>query len=247
MSEPLTLTDPVENHRLKDKTEAELFNFILENNKWQEDEIESITSAYNLATKIHEQDEYKGQPYIYHLLRVAARISGYLNIYDAEIVVASLLHDSVEDHSEKIVPNTPGGPFIQKQAALARISELYTPRTAQMIAAVSNEPQPEGLTEGEKLSIYQAKVKLAVSTVEGWVIKFSDWCENGVGLIHGIEGLSAVEIAYFQRKYGGEVLETYERRFREPDIQSTLDWAAKGYVEYQLAQGRDRLSDGRTR
>ena len=84
MSEKLKLTDPIENLRLKDKSQEELAAILLEKPNWSEEERQFVGSAYELAAKLHQPDRYKDQPYIYHLLRVANRISGYLRIKDAE-------------------------------------------------------------------------------------------------------------------------------------------------------------------
>lgn len=245
MVEELELTDPIENLRLKDKTEEELASSLIESYAWKDEDRHLISSAYELARNLHQHDQYKDQSYVYHLLRVANRINGYLHIDDAEVIAAALLHDSVEDHAAEISPeSSQRDPGLRQQAALEQISGLFSPRTAELVAAVTNDPsQGAELSYEEKLAKYTAKVQKATSTPEGWLIKFSDWCDNGLGIVHGTETLSSSEIAHFQRKYGGDVLATFERRFREPDVQATLDWAAKGYVEHQLTLGHERLLD----
>jgi hypothetical protein len=89
---------------LKDKNQGELFEIIMNNcNSWTDDEQIMIISAYELVSELHKDDQlYKGKPYIYHILRNTARLVGYLHITDSEVVVAELLHDSVEDHSENL-------------------------------------------------------------------------------------------------------------------------------------------------
>ena len=244
MAEVLTLTSSLEKLDLKDKSQEELAKDLLEKPAWTEEGRALVSSAYELAAKLHEADEYKDQPYIYHLLRVSDRVTGYLRIDDPEIVAAALLHDSVEDHAEGITDSPQQDPSLAQRAALEQIARDFSPRTAEMVAAVTNEPKSgEELSDDEKLATYVAKVQKATSTPEGWIIKFADWCDNGLGIIHGVETLSSEEINKFQHKYGGEVMATFERRFREPDVQAKLDWAAKGYAESQLIKGHERLFD----
>lgn len=244
MSEKLKLTDSIENLRLKNKSQEGLVSSLLEKPDWTEQDRHFISSAYELADRLHQPDHYKGQPYIYHLLRVANRITGYMHIKDPEVVAAALLHDSVEDHAAELNPSPQAEPNLQQRGALEQISKTLSVRTAELVATVTNEPSNgEEIPYEEKLASYADKVKKATSTPEGWLIKFADWCDNGLGIVHGVETMNSEQIAHFQRKYGGDVLDTFEKRFRDPDIQSMLEWGAKGYVEHQLALGHERLLD----
>jgi (p)ppGpp synthase/HD superfamily hydrolase len=165
-----------------------------------------------------------------------------LHINDAEVVAAALLHDSVEDHAAEICPDSAEqNRFIEQKNALDIISQQFSPRVAMDVAAVTNEPKDSKITYDNKLIKYLAKVQQATSTVDGWLIKFSDWCDNAVGIVHnGKEELSPDKIKHFQRKYG-EVIDIFEKRFHDSDIQEVLDYQAKAYVEHQLNLGRSRL------
>lgn len=243
MPEAVTLSDPIENLGLKHKSQEELAASLLENPNWDDDQRKLVVSAYDLAAELHQHDEYKGQPYVMHLLRVANRITGYLDIDNPEIVAAALMHDLVEDHAVDLLQNSEMDANQARQAALEELGRRFSPRVAGMVAAVSNEPIEKGLSYDEKMAVYQTKVKQATSTVEGFIIKFADWCDNGIGIVHGTRLLTSDQISHFQHKYGGEVLETFETRFRQPDIQAALNNFAKGYVEQQLRLGHQRLID----
>ncbi len=82
--------------------------------------------------------------------------------------------------------------------------------------------------------------KQAIKTIDGWIVKFVDWLDNGVGIIHSDEPLGSEQKLHFSRKYG-MILPTLEARYRLPDIQAILDPAAKAYIEHQLKLGKERL------
>lgn len=252
--QPEAKTEPgFEELGLKYQSEEQLLNNLLENEAWADEERELISSAYELAKSLHSEDLYKGQPYIFHLLRVANRVTGYLHTQDAEIVAAALLHDSVEDHANSLVALDTDRQLIEMDAyqiqktALGVISQRFSPRAAELVSLVTNPPaqEQEGLAYEEKMARYAQKVKKATQTPEGFMIKFADWCDNGLGIIYSEESLPPDRITHFQNKYGGEVLETFEARYRQPDIQQLLDPEAKSYIEHQLELGHVRLDSMR--
>ena len=91
---------------LKYQTEEQLVNNLLENEHWTAGERTMIGAAYELASRLHVEDTHKDTTYIFHLLRVANRIQGYLHQNDAELIAAALLHDSVEDHADRLAINS---------------------------------------------------------------------------------------------------------------------------------------------
>src|SRR5271167_4227588 len=61
-------------------------------------EINKVLDAYDMAESVHEfQKRPDGTPYFWHPSRVAKIILIELNIPDANIISAALLHDTLED------------------------------------------------------------------------------------------------------------------------------------------------------
>lgn len=241
---------------LKDKSEEELFAALFERDEsWTEEERAGVEAAYSLVRILHADDIYKGQPYVYHLLRVANRLTGYMHISDSEMIIAALLHDSVEDHALAIIeltgPNVEGSTvtpipedeFEQQSMALCRLAELFSPRVAALVKCVTNVPNPPNREESydEWLKRYAQKVEQAASTTEGFLIKFADWCDNGLGIIHSEEPEDSPKLAGFKRKYA-LALPIFEHRFQDADVQDTLDTQARAYVASQLTLGHERLT-----
>jgi (p)ppGpp synthase/HD superfamily hydrolase len=62
-----------------------------------------VQDAMVLALEIHKNQRPRPDgPYLYHILRVINRIVEEYMITDPELVIAALLHDSVEDQAEKL-------------------------------------------------------------------------------------------------------------------------------------------------
>ncbi len=253
--------DNVEELGLKYKEEQDLFETLLESGEsWTDEQRRMVVDAYNLARVLHEDDKHRDLPYTYHLLRNANRVTGYLHITDPEIITAVILHDSVEDHPDEILKVSifgrdeppievpvPEDPYTKQQAALKTLEVLFSPRVATIVAAVTNAPEISGenISYEERLQRYADKVKKAVLTPEGWITKFVDWLDNGVGIVHSDMASGADKAAHFSRKYG-MVQPTLEQRYYQADIEALLDPTAKAYIEHQFQLGRARLttSDG---
>lgn len=235
---------------LKDKTEAELSESLLRfGANWEPQQRQMVIDTIHLVSRLHAGDSYKGQPYVMHLLRAANRVAGYLELPDPELVMAALLHDSVEDHAQDLLLDTMPQQEVAamsevewQEAALALYAERFSPRTADAVRAVTNPPDmSDGLTKAEWMDKYEQKIVSAVITVEGWIVKFADWCDNGLGIKYSEAAISEAKKEEWRNKYG-RALPHFEARFKQPDIQALLSDNAKAYVEQQLRYGRERLN-----
>jgi (p)ppGpp synthase/HD superfamily hydrolase len=133
-----------------------------------------LEEALALASDLHAADRRVREPYVNHLLRVTIRIICYYRVRDVEVLVAALLHDSVEDHPDRL-----GG---TGQAALDTLAGRFGTRVARLVGAVTNPPwQPDR----HRYEQYREHVAHSLEA-DPWarVIKISDFTDNGVGLIH---------------------------------------------------------------
>jgi len=238
-------SDPGPEYSIKTQELSALKNALYEvASHWDEFHRQQLNRAIVLAETLHADDRHKDMPYIYHVSRAAVRVAWYLEVDDPDVIIATLLHDSVEDHAAELVGHGQGvedcTPQELQVAGLQVLEVMFSRRSAIIIAAVTNPPseqQPDSYED--KLRAYAEKVRAAVVTSEGWLVKFADWCDNGLGIIHDIEGQGGKH-AHFKRKYG-MVLPILEARFYEDDIQSMLSEPAKAYVRRQFERGRQRL------
>jgi hypothetical protein len=135
---------------------------------------ETLAGALSLAGELHRDQRRVREPYVNHLLRVTIRIICYYHIRDVEVLVAALLHDSVEDQPDKLGGST--------EAALETLSRRYGARVAELVAAVTNPAYDPDRDEYEQ---YREHVAASLDA-NPWarVIKVSDFTDNGVGVIH---------------------------------------------------------------
>src|SRR5256714_10500648 len=89
-----------------------------------------LEEALALAGELHRDDVRVREPYVNHLLRVTIRIICYYRVEDVDVLVAALLHDAVEDHSEDL-----GG---TPEQALATLAARFGTRVAALVGAVTN-------------------------------------------------------------------------------------------------------------
>ncbi|MEV6323440.1 HD domain-containing protein [Nocardia sp. NPDC051787] len=138
-----------------------------------------LAAALDLAADLHRDDRYGREPYLSHLLRVAIRIISYYEVRDPDVVAAGLLHDSVEDHATELAADRPG-PTVD--AALGTLTDRFGERVADLVAAVTNpEPDPSR----DRQTQYREHVATNLDR-DPWarVIKFSDFTDNGVGILY---------------------------------------------------------------
>lgn len=141
---------------------------------------ERLDRALRLAERLHEADKRaNGEPYLGHVLRVAIRIvsADHYRVTDVDVLVAAVLHDSVEDHTEAIASDT----TLDAQAtAFGVLERHFGPRCSRLVRAVTNPPRVPGVDCHQ-----QYRQHLESSLAEHpWarVIKASDLTDNATGV-----------------------------------------------------------------
>jgi (p)ppGpp synthase/HD superfamily hydrolase len=152
--------------------------FRLETQRFDEPSRLRLTEALALASDLHRDDHRVREPYLNHLLRVAIRIMHHYEVDDVDVIVAALLHDSVEDHPAELA----GRADAPAAEALEVLAVRFGARTAQLVGAVTN---PVYDPELDKNVQYREHLEVSLDR-EPWarVIKVSDFTDNGVGVIH---------------------------------------------------------------
>jgi (p)ppGpp synthase/HD superfamily hydrolase len=155
--------------------------FRLEVERFDAAERPRLYDAFALAADLHRDDRRTREPYLNHLLRVAIRLAHHYEVRDADVIVAGLLHDAVEDHADELAPPGAEDPMA---AALEALGERFGARVARLVAAVTN---PEYDPARDKHEQYREHVAESLER-EPWarVIKLSDFTDNGVGVIHTV-------------------------------------------------------------
>ena len=160
--------------------------FALEIGRFDPQDRRRLTAALGLASDLHRNDRRVREPYVNHLLRVAIRIMCHYEVRDVDVVIAGVLHDTVEDHAAELTigqtPETQPPSTTGVRSALTALEQQFGRRVANLVSMVTNPVYDPARDSDE-----QYREHLAVSLDHSpWarVIKASDFTDNGVGVIH---------------------------------------------------------------
>lgn len=173
-----------------------------------------LDDAIQIASYLHRFDVRRGNrgkmsnpPYIEHPLRVALRLITAFGVTDPYLILAAVLHDTVEDHPFEFsafegVPTKPTDETDARYYALVFISEKLGFTTADWVKDVSNPILPEGTSKTDKVSLYQEHVSNIVKVSSpALIIKVSDFVDNAGSLHHHYE-YNDPKVTYFLDRYG---------------------------------------------
>jgi hypothetical protein len=191
--------------------------------------------ALERAARLHAGDRRGREPYLNHLLRVAIRIMSHYGVHDADVVIAALLHDAVEDHAAELAGSgtADAGAGDSRRAALAALAAEFGPRVAELVGAVTNPQYAPGRDAHEQ---YREHVADSLRQ-HPWarVIKASDFTDNGVGLIHA----SGPRLRTLAGKYA-PLVPVLRELIELPD--TPLDAAARQQIMAQLDRAAERFA-----
>lgn len=172
-----------------------------------------ISEALDLMLILHidQKDRPDGPPYLSHTMNVARRLIEEYGVRDPEMIIAALLHDSVEDQVEKLSKRYTGNETDPRLRALGYIEQRFGKRVSYIIQELSN-PEEGGealkekkatMTEQEiaraKMGVYKDHVRSMITKVNPEtgrpdagiaLIKLGDFSDNALSL-HNISERSA--------------------------------------------------------
>lgn len=219
------------------------------------DETVAITTILNLVVLLHHDQKPRpdGLPYITHLLDVAERALDIMEPVDADIVVAALLHDAVEDQIQKLLQRaTPAERLLtdERQIALAVILRLTgSQRVRDIVAGLTNPPftdilQAQGITPDARLAYIEARnvlyvdhVRSAIQHPDVALVKFCDFSVNGLSID---EVPDAQKRARYLRKYF-PLAQIFSNRLQDTQQPLAISADTRTRLLLQLRQAHARM------
>lgn len=185
------------------------------------------SDAIQVASYLHRGDVRRGArgtsvtpPYIEHPLRVAIRLYKYFGVKDPDLIIAAILHDTVEDHAydfdafQGVAISRNDTAEVARIKALEFIAKHFGYRVASIVEYVSNPPAPEGQTKAEKLEAYHKHIEAIVKvSPEAIILKFSDFIDNA-GSLHHHYDYGDKKVIYFVDRYT-PLMPLYKKAFSE--------------------------------
>lgn len=157
----------------------------------------AIDSAIDLASILHAHQTranrglFKTTPYIEHPLRNSLRLIR-LGCKDQDVVIAAILHDTIEDGAKVFVEKFHNNKTDEPTARIAlgkHIGAAYGERVLSLVESVTNDYVTDSdkskLTISEKNSTYLKHVAQNIKGNSGvYLVKVSDFIDNATGLYH---------------------------------------------------------------
>ena len=159
-----------------------LERFDIEMATLDEETQEQLDKALSLVSELHLEDTRSTEPYINHLLRVCMRTKIYYEITDPDILVATLLHDAVEDHAADIIGEDLGSDEQNQKAALEVVSALFNPRVAEIVSGVTNPEFSDERDVMEAQYLEHLEDLMENGDPGSVVVKLSDFTDNATGI-----------------------------------------------------------------
>ena len=209
-----------------------------------------LDEAIALAAFAHRAQRRRGRAdlpstaYVEHPLRNAARVLRW-GVTVESIVIAALLHDTVEDHAVELAAAFGGPPAGDEGAARATVLAAYArrfgERTAALVAAMSNPLGPGGDDERAAHERYRSHVVAAISDPQVAVCKLADLVDNALSLHHTREGAEDPRTRRLARKYS-PLLPVLKERIAEADVRALLSADGWRTADDALRAGIGRMS-----
>lgn len=214
--------------------------------------VKKINESLVLAAELHQNDHraqrgpYPVTAYIEHPLRNTVRAIRF-GVTSEEILMGSLLHDTVEDHPFEISAKLG---FITDDEHLARtyalkyIEKQFGSRVRKMVEGMSNPISENKYTPAEiKNKIYAEHVEEAIKDPDVFVGKVCDFIDNAVGLHHNVNSMNPVGVKKRATKYlpvCDILLKQIEKAKSQKDFPVPLDGLER--MEAQIKQGKISLT-----
>jgi (p)ppGpp synthase/HD superfamily hydrolase len=188
-------------------------------------------------------------PYIEHPLRNTLRATRW-GCRDESVLVATLLHDTVEDHADQIISHYLGRNDVgslnehqKRELALGWVKDAFGDEVHHLVKAVSNDvDNGEKKTEKEKHSSYANHVRDEIKgDAKVFLVKFSDFVDNAVGLHHNNTAENRQSVSRRARKYF-PLIEIFEAEYlSNPAIRELVDEQGYASIWEQLQEARVKL------
>lgn len=180
--------------------------------------------------------------YITHPLRNAERLFRY-GVEDPEIIIATILHDTVEDCSQEICESFAGINVTSeadcREVAFEYITEAFNKNISYLIKQVTNPILPREMSKVDKRAAYLDHVESVVGDPKVYLIKFTDWVDNAVGLHHNAQEGNDSMIVHLSQKYY-PLVAVFEENL-SPNVYSYVDDAGGIKIREHISAGRMSL------
>lgn len=157
--------------------------------------------ALELATTLHQEDRRAREPYMNHILRVALRTVRDYEEDDPAVIIAALLHDTVEDHFRELADLEESHDVTDADAqaiAIQKLGLMFGYGVAGMVDALTIPAELKQLPKDEYRGEYRSHVISSLrANPKCRIVKVGDVDDN-TGDLHQLPAKKARHIALKQ-------------------------------------------------
>jgi (p)ppGpp synthase/HD superfamily hydrolase len=175
-----------------------------------------IEEALMLAVGLHHDQKPRndGSRAVDHILRVADRVLNSFGVIDPDIVIAALLHDSVEDQKKKLAEKWWNDKVGQKAAAFLYLAFRFGPRTADIVRALTKPNKADYANLKDRDRDYFAQLKEDIKDPSTFYVKLADFYDN----VSRLKTVRSIEKQrQLARKYQ-KVVSLFIKRLQKNDV-----------------------------
>lgn len=212
---------------------------------------EKVYQAIVASTYLHAKQTRANRgnlprtPYIEHPLRNTLRVVRW-DCMSQDIIIAILLHDTVEDCAHRICRDEFGLDIktMTKEEMRAKAYEYieaeFGSEVRRLVAGVTNGFFVGTETKDEKRAIYAAHVKAVITDPDIFLVKIADFVDNASGLYHNDIKENAEKVIHLAIKYL-PVVDIFEEQFNKFSNELKISDAARADIRKHLRDTRKRL------
>lgn len=179
------------------------------------------------------------EPYIKHPLRNTIRVSSW-GVFDTEVLVATLLHDVVEDCAVEMVGGGVRDEEMLREKALNILSDMFSPRVSGLVSAVTNPlSTTDTASAEERRQEYTKHISSVLGDSDVFFVKFADFVDNAGSLADSFDAEKTGKFRNLYRKYSA-ALGVFEDAFAR--LRSSFTAQQVEGVEDSLHAVRESLS-----
>jgi len=214
-------------------------------------DFEKVYQAIVASTYLHAKQTRANRgnlprtPYIEHPLRNTLRLVRW-DCRSQDIIIATLLHDTVEDCADRICRYEYGMNIreMTKEEMRAKAYEYieaeFGSEVRRLVAGVTNGFFVGHETKDEKRAIYAAHVRESITDPDIFLVKIADFVDNASGLYHNDIKENAEKVIHLAIKYL-PVVDIFEEQFNKFSDELKVSEAAKADIRKHLRDTRRRL------
>lgn len=139
-----------------------------------------ILGAFHLLQRLYAEEDPRddNSPAFNHVARVMHRLAVAYGVRDTTIIIAGGLHDSVEDHPEKLARIVKSSGTDDHAGALKYVKREFGFAVKNLVDAVSKRKSPEGADPDTKILLYTSYAQKVARNPAALLVKIADVCDN---------------------------------------------------------------------